>query len=371
MDPPASTSATTATFAVVGITVAGAGTGERRRCTVDAAGASVLRQRVAAVAPDLGCVLLATCHRLQLVLSGRRLDGPRARAVWDAVWADPFGPHGGGRAPVPQLALARAAVTEVFRIACGLESPMLGDTEVLGQLRDAWQAAAADGHTTRELDELLRSAIQVGRRARSETGIAAGGAGVAGAVLTTVRRSGRSGPVLVLGAGGAGRAIARRLAKHRVGPIVVANRSAAPARELADGIGASAVTLGEVQPDLTAFAFVVNAVPRPVPGFTAALAAAARTGRPPLVIDVASPAVVTPVAGVEIVHLDELVRLDAVTSARAAARPEVERLIGDQLARWHGRHRVDRGPLVSTPSAAPAPRAATRTSTGWELTCAS
>ena len=363
-------------LAVIGVTF-GAGAGpashdvSEARAALDEAGVAAMRTMLSRRVPWLAHLVLATCCRTELVLEGPDLDIATARQVWETAWSV--------RADGPVAAdvtVGGEAEQYLFELACGLHSPMLGDTELLGQLRRAWRDAADAGCTSDPLDRVLRLALDVGARARLDTEIAAGGAGVAGAVLDLVAppgsdRSAGERPVLVIGAGSAGRAVARRLTKHRVGPITVANRTPTPAEQLADEIGGRALPLGHVPDELHRAAVVVSAVPRPV--LTGPVLERAKHADPdwePVLVDVASPErSIHAVEGLTIVRLDDLqARRDAVVRRREASIPAVRRLVARQLAARPGPG-PEPGP-ESEPEAEPEPDPRPAPSLG-EIACVS
>src|SRR5207237_8671486 len=128
-----------------------------------------------------------------------------------------------------------AAVSHLFAVAAGLDSMIIGEGEILGQVREAWQVAEQESVAGPFLSRTFRQAVEVGKRARTETGIGRHAVSVSSAAVTLAAErlgslEGRR--VLLLGAGDVGQGMAVALAGAGAGEVVVANRSASRARGL-------------------------------------------------------------------------------------------------------------------------------------------
>ena len=216
-----------------------------------------------------------------------------------------------------------AAAAQLFRVASGIDSAVVGESEVLGQVRSAWERAAAEGAAGPVLGGLFRHALEVGKRARSETGIGRGTTSISqAAVQMAAERVGGLGGkrVLVLGSGQMGKGMAVALASrfasggaHAAEELMVASRSWPAAESVAARTGGRAVPLAEVGGVLQVadVAFTSTGAP------SALLHAddmvpvmEARQGRPLLVVDMAVPRDVDPgvaeVPGVTLLDMDDL-----------------------------------------------------------------
>ena len=179
-------------------------------------------------------MLVATCNRTELYVATAAPDGSELALE---VLADTLP---GARDLDPSLFRLREGETaahHLFRVAAGLESAILGETEIQGQVSEAHERALEAGTAGRVLDRLARGALHAGKRVRSETAIAAGGVSHGSAAARVAQRifgtvDGRS--VLVVGAGAMARQTALALAGDGIGSYVVANRTAERAQELAD-----------------------------------------------------------------------------------------------------------------------------------------
>ncbi len=147
-----------------------------------------------------------------------------------------------------------AAVAHLFGVAAGLDSMLIGESEILGQVREAWQVAEREGAIGQLLSRTFRQAVEVGKRARTETSISRHGVSIPSAAVTLAGErlgslEGRR--VLVVGAGGVGEGMAIALSGAGVGEIVVANRTArdraAPRRA---GSAVAPIALDEIAEEL-------------------------------------------------------------------------------------------------------------------------
>jgi glutamyl-tRNA reductase len=142
-----------------------------------------------------------------------------------------------------------AAVTHLFEVAAGLDSAVLGESEILGQVRSAWQLAQEEGGAKATLNLLFRHAIETGKRARTETSIGRGTASVSHAAveMATERLGSLVGRrVVVVGAGEMGEGIASALVNAGANDIVVANRTIERADQLASRIGGRTIPFADL-----------------------------------------------------------------------------------------------------------------------------
>jgi glutamyl-tRNA reductase len=245
------------------------------------------------------------------------------------------------------------AVAHLFEVAAGLDSAVLGESEILGQVRAAWEIAQFEGAARSTLNLLFRSAIEAGKRARTETGIARGTASVSHAaveMITDVVGDLKGKRVLVVGAGAMGEGVA--IALHRAGgaDLLVSNRSAERAAVLAERIGGFAVAFERITEAIGAADVIVASTGAEQHVLTVDLVQAARSGprsaRPLHIIDIAVPrdveAGVGDLPGVTVLDLDDLRdwadrglshRAGEAERARAIVWQEVERFGVEATAR--------------------------------------
>jgi glutamyl-tRNA reductase len=223
-----------------------------------------------------------------------------------------------------------AAVEHVFRVAAGLESMVVGEAQILGQLRDAYHAAGSVEAAGRLLHELLQQALRVGKRAHAETGIDQAGRSVVSAgleVAATHLDGGLAGrPALVVGAGAMGALAVATLSRRGVGALSVSNRTPDRAQRIAATYGARAVPLDQLAAILPEVDVVVAATGSTQPVLTRDVVARAQAARghragPLIILDLAVPRDVEPAAadlpGVMVIDIDRLA--EGVNGGPAAA----------------------------------------------------
>jgi glutamyl-tRNA reductase len=245
------------------------------------------------------------------------------------------------------------------RVAAGLDSLVLGESEILGQVGDALEAARVEGTVGPGIALLFRSAISTGRRARAETALGANPAtassmalALAAGVLGDLR--GRS--VLVVGAGRIGLQTLKAAEGRRIESLAVANRTEARAREIATRFGATAAGLDDLEATLAGADVVVSATCSETPIVSHELVAraiAARADRPLVIVDLAVPADVerdvATIDGVRLFDVDDLrVGLDEALASRVREIPKVEAIVEEEVAAFERRYReLEVEPLLS------------------------
>jgi glutamyl-tRNA reductase len=280
-------------------------------------------------------LLLSTCNRCELYWWGEH-----DFETWFRGFAAERGVAADG-------ALVRLdgdhAIRHLFTVAAGLDSQILGETEILGQVRRAYDAARAAGTTTREMDAIFSAALSAGRRVRRETFLGRHPSSVSSAAveLAAARSDGKLHRVLVLGAGEAAEGVLRALHEQSVRHTVLINRHPERARTLALAWGAEARAWGELESLLSQsdLLLVATAAAHPVvSAATLAQATGAREGRHLMVMDLAVPRNVEPnaraIVGIELFDLDDLQRLCCPAAGTAAAAlVEAERVLDMELTR--------------------------------------
>ncbi|HEV7824063.1 MAG TPA: glutamyl-tRNA reductase [Mycobacteriales bacterium] len=266
-------------------------------------------------------LLLSTCNRIEVYAEVATFHGGLADITdvlerRSAITLDDLSGH-------LDVHAAQAAVEHLFSVAAGLDSMVLGEPQILGQLRTAYAWAEQAGTLGRSLHDVVQQALRVGRRVRTETGIAATGPSVvsealaaAAAVLTGTDGAGLTGRrALLIGAGSMGGLAAAQLRRAGVAEIVVANRTEAAAQRLAarcaaEGTPARAVGLDGVTAVLPTVDVVVCGTGAPDAVLGADQVAARRS--PLVVCDLGLPRNVEPgvgeVPGVTLVDLAAVAR---------------------------------------------------------------
>ncbi|WP_127498343.1 glutamyl-tRNA reductase [Actinoplanes solisilvae] len=232
-----------------------------------------------------------------------------------------------------------AAVLHSFQVSSGLDSMVVGESQILGQLRDAYHAATESDTAGRLLHELMQQALRVGKRAHTETGIDRAGQSVVTAALEVAEAelgdlTGRK--ALVIGAGAMGALSVATLTRAGVGPLRLTNRSAARADRLAEAYGAVAVPYDELDAALKDADLVVSATASTEPVLTRARLEAAA---PLVVLDLAVPRDVAPDAaglpGVTVIDIDSLAATRRSMPA-AAETSAVEQIVASEVDHFLG-----------------------------------
>ena len=284
--------------------------------------------------------IVTTCNRTELYVTTAEQDGADlALGAWLR--------HVPG-APSPESGYYRrhsaaAAAQHLVRVACGLESAILGETEIQGQVRAAHERGHASGTVGPLLDRLFQTAARAGKRARTETGISEGGVSHGSAAAQVVRRifdTLEDRQLLVVGAGQIAAQAARALAELGEGSIVVANRTRAHAEALAAELPRSSVRGLEDLIDTLRASHVAIFATSAEPLSAAAVAQALKRRRDPLLlVDLGLPRCVEAAAanlpGVFLYDLDALEELVAgALAVRREAVPAVEAIIHEELSSY-------------------------------------
>jgi glutamyl-tRNA reductase len=245
------------------------------------------------------------------------------------------------------------------RVAAGLDSLVLGEAEILGQVGDAYETGVAEETVGPGLTLLFRTAISTGRRARAETAIGANPAtasSMALALAEGVLGELRDKQILVIGAGRVGLQTLKAAEGRRVARVAVANRTKARAVEVASRFEVAAHDLGELEALLAEADVAISATSSetPVVGVGVVRAAVARRADRPLVlIDLAVPADVDreagDVEGVRLFDVDDLrAGLDDALASRLREVPKVEAVVEDEVAAFGRRYReLELEPLLA------------------------
>jgi len=273
-------------------------------------------------------VVIATCNRTELYWRARVPgDDEQVRRAFTAAQ----------RAAVAPRQLIGAAVAEhLFRVAAGLDSVVLGEAEILGQLRSALDASPFAGPF---LTGLVQAAIRTGRMARAETRIGVGAQSVASAAvrLLSQRLSLPESRVAIIGAGATGLKAARHLRALGLRHLVLLNRTPSHAVAHAQVLYAETAPLSALDEQLASADAVVGAAAAPEPLVTTAMLRAAvngRVSRPLFTVDLSMPPIIAadPVPGVERIDLASISRhADDERARRRDEIPRVESVIAREL----------------------------------------
>jgi glutamyl-tRNA reductase len=289
-------------------------------------------------------VVVSTCLRIEVYAVASRFHGAMGdirnfMSEWSGIPPEQFS---------DQLYsyYDEAAAAHLFKVAAGLDSAVLGESEILGQVGDAWTAARDESAAGPVLSILFRHALEAGKRVRSETAIARGttslsqaAVALAGAQLGTL--SGKT--TLVLGAGEMGEAMAQALAGAlEEGQLLVVNRTWSRAIELAARCGGRAIEWSALPAALVQADVLLASTGSPdllLEAGDVEPLLGARQDRPLLIVDIAVPRDVDPAVGslpgVTLLDMDDLTASAAVAMAgRRGEVPKAERIVAEEVDRY-------------------------------------
>ena len=291
------------------------------------------------------CAIVSTCNRVEIYVWGDEDAGQRLRRAMNA----PHALGGGHFDDHLYLREGEDAARHLFEVASGLDSLVLGESEILGQVKTALAHAREVGSAGRHLDELFRRAIACGKWARSETGISRGAQSVGAAAVELAKQifgSLAGHTVLILGAGKMSARVAQCLVSSGAKRVLVANRTFDRAQELAqtwsdDGLNTSAITWDEFPSQLGNADIVIASTRAPHYVVTPAQLAPAMKGRrrPLLLVDIAVPRDIDPACSrFEDAFCFDIDDLQQVVMQGAQARKNevaaVENIVAQELSAW-------------------------------------
>ncbi len=298
---------------------------------------------------------LSTCNRIEIYLASA--DPPSAEAIATEalvrhtnVSADRFG-------CARYVLRDDQAASHLYRVAASLDSMVLGESEIQGQVLDAWERGMALDAVGPQLNRLFRGALEVGKQVRSDTRIGRGAVSVSSVAVDLARQTiGElaSSTVLVLGAGQMAEATTRALVEQGAAHVVVANRTEGTAHSLARRVGGRGVALADVGPELTTADIVISSTDAPhtvLRREDLERGIGGRGDRPMVLIDISVPRDLDPrigsLPGVTLHDIDDLQRVveDNLNGRRAEAE-RGESIVNDAVvdyAAW-------RANLTATPT---------------------
>lgn len=288
--------------------------------------------------------ILSTCNRTELYCGLAHADIDNA-IQW---FSDSYKASAIDIGPYVYKHRGADAVRHAFRVASGLDSLVLGEPQILGQMKDAFATALNAGVTGKLLNRLFQHTFSVAKQVRTDTAIGASAVSVAYAAVSLARQIFANlveKTALLIGAGDMIELCARHLKDQGVGHIIVANRTLERARALADPLGALPISLAEMPPRLSEADIVISSTASQLPILGKGAVESAlrlRRHRPIFMVDIAVPrdieAEVADLADVYLYTIDDLkdVVQENLQSRLQAAR-EAEKIIDIQVAsfmRW-------------------------------------
>jgi glutamyl-tRNA reductase len=258
-------------------------------------------------------MVVATCNRVEIYVEADKFH-PAVDAATEGlaratgVMADELVPH-------LYVHYEDRAVQHLFSMASGLDSMVVGEAQILGQVRQSLRAAQDEGSLGRELNDLVQTALRVGKRAHSETGIDKAGASLVSVGLDLAARSleGLTGRTALIVGAGSMAALAATTAARQGMKIIVTNRTATRAEALASAVGGQVLAIDDIGAGIAEADLVVSctgAFGHLVTADVAGPARASAGNRPHVMLDLALPRDIDPevlgVHGVTLIDLEDL-----------------------------------------------------------------
>lgn len=240
-----------------------------------------------------GGVVLSTCNRTELYLSMEENENNHEQLIrWLCQYHQ-----------IDAIELQKSvywhqdnqAVSHLMRVASGLDSLVLGEPQILGQVKKAFSDSQNYQSLSSELERLFQKSFSVAKRVRTETQIGANAVSVAFAACTLARQifeSLSSLTILLVGAGETIELVARHLREHQVKKIIIANRTKERAKRLANEVDAQVITLTEIDEQLAQADIVISSTASPLPIIGKGMVERAlkkRRNQPMLIVDIAVP----------------------------------------------------------------------------------
>jgi glutamyl-tRNA reductase len=315
----------------------------RERLDFSVRGVDTALTALAGLPSHAEAAIISTCNRVELYVACDDVEA--ARAGVERFVSDFHGVPAADLAPHLYSKLGQDAIRHLLRVAAGLDSLVVGEPQVLGQVKDAYNVAARVGCTGLLLNKLFQSAFVAGKRVRSETALSEGAVSVSYAAVALARKifgdlKGRT--VLVIGAGEMGKLTAIHMRAQGIHRLVIMSRTSKHAESLAATIGGSAMPWESLSTALAEADILITATGASAPIISRALVAQtmkARRQRPLFIIDIAVPRDVEAGAGdLEEVFLYNIDDLQTVVqeniSRRATEASRAERIVSEEVSRF-------------------------------------
>jgi len=292
------------------------------------------------------CMIVSTCNRVEMlaVLEEPEVSLGRFMATYSGLESSVLDPH---------LFEYRdkEAVSHLFRMAASLDSMVVGEPQILGQVKEAFAAARAAGTVSAQLEHLLQSAFSAAKKARSETGIGSNSVSIASVAVEMARKifgslQGRT--VFLVGAGKMSELAARHLVQQGAGAILVSNRTQERARRMAEEFNGRVIPYDELHEAAGEADIVISSTGAPHPIFRREHGQAflhRRRNKPMFFIDIAVPRDVDPkmndLDGIFVYDIDDLQQVAAShMEERSRQAVDAESLIAAEVERFHQRQRA-------------------------------
>jgi glutamyl-tRNA reductase len=284
-------------------------------------------------------VVLNTCNRVEVYAVADHAGN--GFAGMEEFFRRRFGLAEGDELPFYRKSDRESAI-HLFRVASGLESMVLGETEIFGQVKKAYATAQGAGTTARVLNKLFQQSFQIGKHLRNNTQIQRGSTSVGSVAVDLAEKvfgDLQRCHVMLIGAGDMSRVVAQSLLSRGAKSVIVSNRSHDRAVELAEAIGGEAIRFDDWESRVPGTDIIITSTSAPhivIHADAVSAAMKSRRGRPLIIIDIAVPRDVDPlVAKIPDVYLypiDSLAQIaDGARRKREAQIRQCDRLLLDYL----------------------------------------
>ena len=334
------------TLAVLGVNHKTAPIGVRERIAISR---DALPEVTRALATEPGvteCMIISTCNRVELVAA---VDSPEVDL--GGFLSRHFGLENSVLAGHLYTHVDQEAVRHLFRVASSLDSMVVGEPQILGQVKEAFAAGHAAGTVGSELEHLLQGAFAAAKKVRTETEIGSNSVSIASVAVELAQRifgslQGRT--VLMVGAGKMSELAARHLKQQGAGTILVANRTLERAQRMAENFNGRVIPFDDLYRTASEADIVITSTGAPHPLFRPEHGQAfmhRRRNRPMFFIDIAVPRDVDPamnkLEGLFVYDIDDLQQVAASHMAeRRSIAVDAEALVESEVERFHQRRRT-------------------------------
>ena len=331
---------------------------KREKASLSRTAARAMLRALAGADEATEVVALSTCNRTELYAVGAELSTLEESLCTTLV--------GHSAIPRPELDCARYlhleehAAGHLFRVASGLDSMVIGESEIQGQVRSAWETAQEEETSGVVLNHVFRQAVEAGKRVRHETRISAGPTSVAAVAVRLAREAFGELPrrkALLIGAGQAGETTAQSLIDSGLSELVVANRTVSTSRAVAEKVGGRGVGFDQIAVELQAADIVISSTDAPhhvLARDDIERVMAGRPTRPLVLIDIAVPRDLDPrigeVKGAVLYDIDDLDRaVEESVSERVREAERAEAIVAAEARRFaEWRHGLTVAPTISS-----------------------
>jgi glutamyl-tRNA reductase len=343
------------TLALIGINHKTAPIELRERIAISRDELAETTRALAALPGVSECMIVSTCNRVELLASLESPETDLASFLHSQFALDPalLAPH-------IYRHYDQDAVRHLFRVAASLDSMVVGEPQILGQVKDAYAVARTAGAVGSQLEHLLQSTFAAAKRVRSETEIGSNSVSIASVAVELAQKifgslNGRT--VFLVGAGKMSELAARHLVQQGAGAILVTNRTQERARQLAEPFNGRVIPFESLYDAASEADIIISSTGAPHPIFRREHGQAfmhRRRNRPMFFIDIAVPRDVEPavnqIEGIFVYDIDDLQQVAAAhMEERGRQAGDAEALIDAEVERFHQRRRtVNVAPAIVT-----------------------